>query len=77
VVRIEKLRGRIEMTDAWKEQRDAVARRNAQAQKRGQDKKESRATMDAAHDRAVRAREAEQLRNLNAQIDKRQARGAR
>ena len=62
---------------AWKEQRDAVARRNAEAQKRGQDKKQSRATLDAAHDRAERDRETEQLRNLNAQIDKRKARGAR
>ena len=62
---------------AWKEQRDAVARRNAEAQKRGQDRKQSRATTDAAHDRAERDREVEQLRNLNAQIDKRKARGAR
>jgi hypothetical protein len=62
---------------AWKEQRDAVARRNAQAQKRGQDSKQSRETRNAAHDREQSAREAEQLRNLNAQISKRQARGTR
>jgi hypothetical protein len=62
---------------AWKEQRDAVARRNADAQKRGQGTKQSRETEIAAHDRAQSAREAEQLRNLNAQISKRQARGAR
>ena len=62
---------------AWKEQRDAVARRNAQAQKRGQDSKQSRDSRNAAHDREQSAREAEQLRNLNAQISKREARGTR
>jgi len=62
---------------AWKEQRDDVARRNAEAQRRAQGTKQSRETRMAAHDRAQSAREAEQLRNLNAQISKRQGRGTR
>ena len=56
---------------AWKEQRDAVSRRNAQAQKRALTDKQSRAAAQAATDREANSREAEQLRDLNARISKR------
>ena len=59
---------------AWKEQRDAVARRNAEAQRRGTATKQSRDAVAAASARAEMKREAEQLRDLNAQISKQHAR---
>jgi hypothetical protein len=55
---------------AWKEQRDAVQRRNAEAQRRGQQEKQSRASVVAAAARDDVHREAEQLRELNARIAK-------
>ena len=55
---------------AWKEQREAVARRNAEAQKRGQKEKQSKASVAAASAREGVNREAEQLRELNARIAK-------
>jgi hypothetical protein len=62
---------------AWKEQREAISRRNAEAHKRAQDKKRSRATLAAAAQREDLHREAEQLRSLNTRISKQQARGVR
>ena len=57
---------------AWKEQRDAVQRRNAEAQKRAQGEKQSRAGVAAAAEREGLNREAEQLRELNTRITKQQ-----
>ena len=57
---------------AWKEQRDAVSRRNAAAQKRGQGERHSREGVAAAAARESLNREAEQLRDLNARITKQQ-----
>ena len=62
---------------AWKEQREAISRRNAEAHKRAVDQKRTRASTAAAHQRAEIDREAEQLRVLNARISKQQARGVR
>jgi hypothetical protein len=59
---------------AWKEQREAVSRRNAQAQKRALVDKQSKAAVEAATAREARGREADQLRDLNARISKRQPR---
>ena len=59
---------------AWKEQRDAVARRNADAQKRGVANKQSKAAFAAASAREEMSREAQQLRDLNARISKQNAR---
>ena len=60
---------------AWKEQREAIARRNAEAHKRAQDQQRSRAAQVAATAREGRDREEQQLRDLNARISKQQARG--
>jgi hypothetical protein len=62
---------------AWKEQRDDVARRNAEAHKRAVTQQKSRASFAARAARAEMDREAEQLRELNTRISKQQARGAR
>ena len=62
---------------AWKEQRDAIARRNADAHKRAQEKKRSRASVAAATAREGLDREAQQLRDLNTRISKQQTRGVR
>ena len=62
---------------AWKEQREAISRRNAEAHKRAQDQKRSRASMVAATKREDLNREADQLRELNTRISKQQARGVR
>jgi hypothetical protein len=62
---------------AWKEQREAISRRNAEAHKRALDQKRSRATMAAAAQREDLNREAEQLRELNTRISAQRARGAR
>ena len=55
---------------AWKEQRDAISQRNADAHKRAQ--VDTRTKDDAILDRQRRyaADEAEQLRELNRQIEK-------
>jgi hypothetical protein len=60
---------------AWKEQRDAVSRRNAQAQKRALADKQSKAAVVAATAREARGREADQLRDLNARMSKQGRRG--
>jgi len=62
---------------AWKEQREAISRRNAEAHKRAQGQKQSRASQAAATAREDLHREAQQLRDLNTRISKQQARGAR
>jgi hypothetical protein len=59
---------------AWKEQRAAIAKRNADARKRGQAERRSRDLAVEARDRAQVAREGLELDELNAQIAKRQAR---
>ena len=62
---------------AWKEERDAIAQRNADAHKRAQGQKKSRDTIVAQSVRAERNREAEQLRELNTRISKQRGRGVR
>jgi hypothetical protein len=62
---------------AWKEQREAIARRNAEAHKRAQGEKKSRDSIVAKSVRAEMDRETEQLRELNTRISKQQGRGAR
>jgi hypothetical protein len=62
---------------AWKEEREEIARRNAEAHKRALGKKQSRASVVAASTRAENDREAEQLHALNQRISKQQARGVR
>ena len=59
---------------AWKEQREAVSRRNAQAQKRALVDKQSKAANQAATAREARGREADQLRDLNARMLKQKGR---
>jgi hypothetical protein len=62
---------------AWKEQREAVSRRNAAAQKRALGERRTRDTAIAAAARDDMNREADQLRELNARIDKQGGRGPR
>jgi hypothetical protein len=62
---------------AWKEQREAISRRNAAAQKRALGARRSRDTAVAAATREGMDREAEHLRDLNARIAKQEARGPR
>ena len=62
---------------AWKEERDSIARRNADAHKRALEQKRSRATQAAATAREGLDREAQQLRELNTRISKQRARGVR
>ena len=59
---------------AWKEQREAVSRRNAQAQKRALADKQSKVANQAATAREARGREADQLRDLNARMLKQKGR---
>ena len=59
---------------AWKEQRDAIAQRNTEAQRRGVATKQSRDKVAAASAREEMDREAQQLRDLNARISKQHAR---
>jgi len=63
-------------TAAWKEQREAVAVRNAEAHKRGQAERKQRDRAIGARERLSAAREAEELDALNASIVKRLAGGA-
>ncbi len=62
---------------AWKEQREAISRRNAEAHKRALGQKRTRASVAAASARAEMDRESQQLRDLNSRISKQQARGVR
>ena len=62
---------------AWREQRDAVAKRNADAHKRGAAEKRQRDRAVNARDRVRAAQEAEELDQLNARIAQRNAGGWR
>ena len=62
---------------AWKEQRDAISRRNAEAHKRAESQRKSKTNQREAQVRADAQRESQQLRDLNAKISKQQARGVR
>ena len=62
---------------AWKEQRDEISRRNADAHRRSAGAKKQRDSARAGTDRADAEREADQLRKLNARIEKQQARASR
>ena len=62
---------------AWKEQRDAISRRNAETHKRAQTEKKSREQVIAERDRADVKRESAQLRDLNARIGEQQSRASR
>jgi hypothetical protein len=59
---------------AWKEQRDNIARRNADAHQRSQGARRERATQAAASAREDAMREAELLRDLNKRIARVQSR---
>lgn len=62
---------------AWKEQRAAIATRNAETRKRGQAERKQRDGASAARERADVVREGKELDDLNAWIEKRRAAGAR
>ncbi len=55
---------------AYRQQRDAVARRNVEAHRRGQAERKSRESALDQRDRIEAAREAAQLDELNARIAK-------
>lgn len=57
---------------AWKEERAAIAKRNADTRKRGQAERRSRDRVAEDRDRVDAAREAAQLKELNAEIAHRQ-----
>jgi len=59
---------------AWKEQRDEISRRNAEAHKRALGEQRDRSATVAASTRAEAEREAQQLRDLNARLSKLQGR---
>jgi len=56
---------------AWREQREAVAKRNVEAHRRGQAERRSREEAVDQRDRLEAARESAQLHELNEQIAKR------
>ena len=60
---------------AWKEQRDAIAKRNASAHQKSQGARDARAAVSARTERADMEREAEQLRKLNDRIAKKRPSG--
>ena len=62
---------------AWRQERDDISKRNAEAHKRAQGAQRSRDASAAAHERAALDREAKQLHELNARIDKGRAGGSR
>ena len=55
---------------AWREQREAIAKRNVEAHRRGQAERKTRDREVESRDRVEAAREAAQLDELNAQIAK-------
>jgi hypothetical protein len=86
VVLNEKLRGKVRMTEespakrgdaAWKEEREAISKRNAEAHKRAQGEQRSRDASVAANQREAVDREAKQLHELNERIAKGRAGGSR
>jgi hypothetical protein len=62
------------MSDAWKQQREEISRRNDAAHKRAQAQRKSRLSVAEARSRGDAQREADQLRALNARISKQQSR---
>jgi hypothetical protein len=60
---------------AWKQQREAVAKRNAEAHRRGQAERKLHDRSIDARARVRAAREAEELHQLNAELTKRRAGG--
>ena len=58
---------------AWKQQRDEVAKRNEEAHRRGRDERKTRERAVEDRDRIEAVREAAQLQELNAQIEKRKS----
>jgi len=62
---------------AWKEQREAISRRNAEAHKRAEGRRKSRASQIEEMARAENQRESQQLRDLNTRISKQRGRGVR
>ncbi len=60
---------------AFKEQREAISKRNAEAHRRGQAERRERDRAIETRDRIQAAREAEQLHVLNQQIAKRHGAG--
>jgi hypothetical protein len=60
---------------AWKEQREAISKRNAEAHKRAQGERRSRDAIAAKTQREEVDREAQRLHELNQRIAKRRARG--
>ena len=62
---------------AWKEQREAISRRNAEAHKRAESRRKSKASVQEAQARADAKRESQQLRDLNTRISKQRGRGVR
>lgn len=60
---------------AWKEERDAVARRNEEARKRARAGGTSRKGVIQRRELEHAQRESEQLRVLNARLDKQRPRG--
>ena len=59
---------------AWKEQREAIARRNADAQKKAQAEQRSKESVIDGRIREHSAREREQLSELNARLGEQNAR---
>jgi hypothetical protein len=53
---------------AWKEQREAISRRNVEARRQGRAERENRDKQIAARLRTDAQREADQVRKLNMQI---------
>jgi hypothetical protein len=62
---------------AWKQERDEISKRNAEAHKRAQGAQRSREADAAANQREALDREAKQLHELNERIAKRRASGPR
>ena len=62
---------------AWREQREAISKRNAEAHKKAVSERKSRPSYAQEAVRADAKREDEQLRDLNKRLDKQQARRAR
>lgn len=62
---------------AWKEQHDAVARRNEEVSNRAQTEQKSHANVVETRNREHARRERDQLRALNARLDKQRSRGPR
>jgi hypothetical protein len=60
---------------AWKEHRDAVAKRNSETKKRATAERESRKGIAGARAREAAKTESDQLAELNSQIEKRRRSG--